>query len=200
MKREELEELHYIMPIVNVPSICSHGILSHNKAETVEHESCAMQEIQDRRAKVIVPGGKPLHDYANLYFHARNPMMYKRKENHTFLCVLMVSTGVLDLPGVVITDCNAASDYTRFKPAPTGLDIVDSNLVFAEYWTHPDPFEEYRHKSIKCAEVLVPDRVDPRFISGVYVSCDESCDELTQTLTKAILTLEVVVNSYLFFR
>lgn len=108
MKREELEELHYIVPIINVPSICVHGILSHNKAETVEHESCAMQEIQDRRAKVIVPGGKPLHEYANLYFHARNPMMYKRKENHMVLCILVVSTDVLDLPGVVITDCNAA--------------------------------------------------------------------------------------------
>lgn len=107
MKREELEELYYITPISNVPSICVRGILSYNQAKPVRHESCAMQEIQERRARVIVPGGKQLHDYANVYFDARNPMMYKRKENHVDLCILGVSAHVLDLPRVVIADCNA---------------------------------------------------------------------------------------------
>ncbi len=32
MKREELDELHYITPIVNVASILSKGILSHQLA------------------------------------------------------------------------------------------------------------------------------------------------------------------------
>lgn len=200
MKREELEELHYIVPIVNVPSICVHGILSHNKAETVEHESCAMQEIQDRRAKVIVPGGKPLHEYANLYFHARNPMMYKRKKNHIGLCILVVSTDVMDLPGAVITDCNAASDIALFKPAPNGLDIVDRDLVFAESWIHYNPIETYYHRLVKCAEVLVPNKVETRFMSKVYVSCSQSRDAMIAILSTAMPGLEVVENGYLFFR
>lgn len=60
-----------------------------------------MAEIQDRRAVVRVPGGRPLHEYVNLYFHARNPMLYKRLPMHDSLCVLRVSTDVFDLPGAV---------------------------------------------------------------------------------------------------
>lgn len=67
MKRSELTELHYITPIANVPSILRQGILSHNRAKRVQHQSVAMNEIQDRRAKVTVPGGKKLHEYVNLY-------------------------------------------------------------------------------------------------------------------------------------
>ncbi len=78
MERHELTELHYITPIGNVPSILRQGILSHIRLQRVEHESVAMEEIQDRRAKVIVPGGLKLHEYVNLYICARNPMMYKR--------------------------------------------------------------------------------------------------------------------------
>ena len=58
MERHELTELHYITPIANVPSILELGILSHNRAKRVRHESVAMNEIQDRRARVTVPGGK----------------------------------------------------------------------------------------------------------------------------------------------
>jgi len=71
MKFEELDELHYITPIKNMGSICTMGILSHKKAEKIPHQSVAMDEIQERRKKVVVPGGRPLHQYVNLYFHAR---------------------------------------------------------------------------------------------------------------------------------
>ena len=199
MRREELAELHYITPIANVPSICAHGVLSHKRAKKVEHESVSMQLIQDRRARVVVPGGRPLHDYVNLYFDARNPMMFVRKDNHMALCVLRVSPDVLDLHGVVVSDCNASREYARFKPAPNGLAIVDRDLVFAEYWTHlDDPIKEYRHKGVKCAEVLVPDRIEPRFIVGTYVSCPGSRDALMGMFAGAT-GVEVVVNGHLFF-
>jgi ssDNA thymidine ADP-ribosyltransferase, DarT len=55
-----------------------------------------MTEIQDLRANKKVPGGRPLHEYLNLYFHARNPMMYKGHDQHESLCVIRVSTNVLD--------------------------------------------------------------------------------------------------------
>lgn len=202
MKREELSELHYITPISNLPSIYVRGLLSHNKVKRVEHESVAMPEIQERRAKVAVAGGRPLHDYVNLYFHARNPMMYVRRLNHMNLCVLRVGTGVLDLPGVVVTDCNASSDYVRFAPAPKGLSIVDPELVFAEYWTHPDLdlIEAYRRKSARCAEVLVPDRVDQRYILGVYVSRPESQNVVTRSLAGVVPQVQVVVDGHLFFQ
>jgi hypothetical protein len=174
LNRSDLAELCYITPIANVPSILLRGIVSHRAAGKLEHVSIAMTEIQDKRSTKRIPGGHALHDYVNLYICARNPMMYKRKDQHEQLCVLRVSTAVLDLPAVVVADGNAASAYTGFWPAPAGLQKVDQDLTFAEYWTSPDPFEKYRRTRAKCAEVLVPGRVEPSFIFGAYVSCPRS--------------------------
>jgi hypothetical protein len=163
--------------------------------EKVTHESVAMEEIQNRRAKVVVPGGQRLHEYANLYICARNPMLYRRQSQHNELCVLRVSPDVLDLSGVVVTDGNASSGYVRFAAAPHGLSIVNRQLTFAEYWTDQDPVRYYQQKFAKCAEVLVPDRVDPRYFIGAYVSCDESLDRF-----RALgVSLTATINPYLFF-
>lgn len=135
------------------------------------HESVADEEIQARRAAIRVPGGRPLHEYANVYVTARNPMMYRRKEQHEALAVVSIDTRVLDLAGVVVTDRNATVDMVRFEPAPEGLAIVDESLTFAEFWTHEDYFEQIRRRQAKQAEVLVPDRVSPEHIRGAYVSC-----------------------------
>jgi hypothetical protein len=173
------------------------GILSNKRARKVRHDSVAMPQIQERRAKKKVLGGRPLHDYVNLYICARNKMLYKVKNKHLDLSVLRVHTGILDLPNVVVTDQNASSAYARFAPAPIGLQIVDRNRVFAEYWTHPgDPIAEWRHGSIKCAEVLVPDRVAPEFIMGAYVSCPEA----KATFIATGVEMPVEINGHLFFR
>lgn len=196
MNREELEELHFITPILNMPSILEHGILSNRRARQVPHASIAKADVQALRANVRVPGGRLLHEYANLYICARNPMMYLRQADHRNLCVLRVSPTVIDIPGVVITDQNAASKWARFAPAPEGLSIVNAAMTFAEYWTHPeDQISEWRHKSMMCAEVLVPDRVAPHFIVGAYASCRESCEHLSQ----ATPALPAVTNQRLFF-
>ena len=131
-----------------------------------------MREIQDRRRMRAVPRGRALHEYANLYINGRNKMMYKVKADRgdADLTVLRVSDSVLDLPGVVIADQNASSDYVRFAGSPGGLALIDRDIVFAKYWTHrDDPIEEMRHGSLICAEVLVPDCVEPRYIVGAYV-------------------------------
>ncbi|MGQ9555506.1 MAG: DUF4433 domain-containing protein [Anaerolineae bacterium] len=134
-------------------------------------------------------------DYANLYFCARNPMMYKRKDLHEQLCVLRVSTDVLYLEGVVIADGNAASGPTAFWPAPDGLAKVDKELVFAEYWTDSDPTIQTYKKRVKCAEVLVPMRVEPQFIVGAYVSCERVRSALMAVAPKLV----IVTNAHLFF-
>lgn len=197
MRRNELDELHYITHIANIQSIDRRGILSHRAATTVSHVSVAKEEIQRRRAQKAVPGGRPLHEYVNLYICARNKMLYLIHNQHQELCVLRIDPDVMNLPGTVIADRNASSDHVRFEPAPRGLRRVDRELVFAEYWTHPDdPLEEIRHGSIKCAEVLVPNHVPRDFITGAYVSCDES---LTQFRGLGV-TIPPTVNPHLFFR
>ncbi len=195
MKRHELHELHYITPICNVPSILQHGLLSNVRAAKLKPASVAMQAIQDRRAQVVVPGGRKLHEYVNLYICARNPMLYKRLDQRDQLCILSVSPNVLALAGVVVTDGNASGDYIRFAAAPAGLQIVNQELTFAEYWTDADTIQYYRKKSAKCAEVLVPNRVEPRHLLGAYVWSEEVCQRLLADMGP----LRVEVNSHLFF-
>jgi hypothetical protein len=150
MERSELTELQYIVLLRSVPTICKLGILSHNRAEKLRAESIAQAEVQAIRAKKQVPQGRPLHDYVNLYLCARNPMMYKVQHRHGELAVLRVDTAVLDLPGVVVTDGNASSEYIRFRAAPDGLRYVDKDAVFAEWWTDSDPIMKLRKKTWKC--------------------------------------------------
>jgi len=195
MKREDLRELHYITPIENVPSILRHGILSHARARRFAHRSVAMNVMQNRRSKVVIPGaGRKLHEYANLYICARNPMLYKLRSEA--ICVLSISTEVLDLEGVIVTDQNAAGNYVGFWPAPDGLRHVNRELTFAEDWRDPDPIQYWRKKAAKCAEVLVPDRVPPKYIQHAYVASSE----MKQRMDALSTGLEVRVNGHLFFR
>jgi ssDNA thymidine ADP-ribosyltransferase, DarT len=188
-------ELHCIMPMANIGSVMTHGILSYERAAKLKHHSVAMRPVQDRRDHKHVPGGMKLHQYANLYFHARNPMLFKRLGEIASLCVLRVSTEVLMLEGAVITDQNAASDYVRFLH-PSQWRLVDFDAVFAADWTDPDQITYFRRKSRKCAEVLIPHRIEPRFITGAYV-----VDAAAATrLGNLGFALTVAVDPVLFFR
>jgi hypothetical protein len=197
MTKAELDELGYIVPIATVPSILQRGILSHSRADRLQHTSIALEGVQDRRAGKVVPKGRPLHEYANLYICPRNPMLLRRSDMHEQICVLRVSPVVLELPNVVIADGNAGSSYVRFRPSPDGLALVDRERTFARWWAHPgDQIEKWRHSVQKCAEVLVPDGVPARYITGAYVSCDLS----EQKLQSLAPNLPITVNADLFFQ
>jgi hypothetical protein len=109
-----------------------------------------MPEIQERRTDKRIPGAGILHDYANLYFDAHNPMLSRLRTENDDICVLRIDPKVLDLPGVIIADRNAASDWVRFFRVGEGLKALNRDRVFAKYWTHPENvFEEMSHKSEK---------------------------------------------------
>ena len=86
MKLAEVKELYYITHIENLDSIIERGILSHSRAQSISHKKIDMTEVQERRRTKCIPGGGPLHEYANLYFSGRNPMLYKRKDEHKDIC------------------------------------------------------------------------------------------------------------------
>ena len=196
MRRDELDELHYITVIDIVPSILAKGVLSHRLAEKVQHRSIAMPEVQDRRSNKKVPGGRMLHEYVNTYICARNPMLYLRRGSHIELCVLRINPAVLDLKGVIVTDRNAASN-ARFSLSDTGLALIDREQVFAEYWIHPDDdLATYNHKKIKCAEVLVPSCIPSKYIFGAYVSCNQSHGRLRSIAPQ----LPITIDAHLFFQ
>ena len=66
----DLEELHYITPIANLPSILKLGILSNAEVSRrrVTSVSIALPGVQERRESKVIPGAKALHEYVNLTF------------------------------------------------------------------------------------------------------------------------------------
>jgi len=174
MNPSDVAELHFICLIEKIPSILRLGILSHDLAQRLPRIATPPVDdplVQHRRENKNVPGAGPLHRFANLYFHARNPMMCRIQDRREELTVLRISPSVLRMPGVIIADGNASSDYTAFYPAPDGLNRLDRDRVFARDWRVPgDKIEYWRRKSARCAEVLIPNKLPPTFIAGAYVS------------------------------
>jgi len=168
MDRDEVKELHFITSIDNLASILMRGILSHNRAVRIPHDSIASEDVQDIRRGKSVPGGSSLHSYANLYFDARNPMMYFLKHLPD-LIVVRVSADVLDIANTVVSDGNAASAPTRFYPSPEGLHNLDSTPIFAWSWNDEDYWRKVEKKRVRNAEVLVPNLVPSKYIEGCYV-------------------------------
>ena len=190
-----IEELQNITLIENIPSIMQHGIVSYVEAAKLPHGSVALPAVQDKRDAKRVPGGHSLHEYANVYFHARNPMMSRRRDEAPRLCVLRVSTEILSIPGAVITDQNAASNYVRFS-TPDWLRFMNRDYIFAQNWKHPDnQIEEWRHSSAKCAEVLIPERIPAKFLLGAYVVDDDA----KRRLEACDFQLPISIDSDLFF-
>jgi hypothetical protein len=188
-------EFQCIMPLENIPSVLKLGILSNERAAKVEHYSVALEVVQERRDLKHIPGGLKLHQYASLYFHARNPMLYRRKEEAANFCVLRVSTEVVHIDGVVITDRNASSDWVRFLH-PKQAAVLDYDAIFTMDWRHPNQFEYFARKSKKCAEILVPHCVEPRFLTGAY-AVDEAA---AGNLQSQGFGLPITINPEMFFR
>jgi len=196
MDRADINELCYITPIANVPSILQHGILSNNLVARLAHRSVAMPEIQACRTNKRIPGAGHLHDYANLYFDAHNPMLSKVRQHNDTICVLRIDVALLDLSGVIIADRNASSDYARFYPVDQGLAAIERDKVLAKYWTHPvNKYEEWEHKSIKCSEILIPEKIEPQYILGAYVANQAAL----AAFHKLSIELTVEIRSGIFF-
>lgn len=195
MLRDRVAELHFITPIKNLPSVMQLGILSHNRAKAVPHISIAEPSVQDNRRKVTLPNGVRLHDYANLYFDARNPMMSARRDERLEIVVLRVHHSVLDLPGAVVTDGNAATGGTRFYPSPQGLAVLDEEPIYAVWWNDPNPWIKAEKKRQRCSEVLIPDSVPPRYLMGCFVY-SKQVEQVCQSIGVSIGT---VVRPGVFF-
>jgi len=196
LERADVKELYFITPIANVPSIMQHGILSNKLSKKLPHKSLAMEEIQDRRKGKRIPGARKLHEYVNLYFDAHNPMLSKRRDQNNQICVLRVNPSVIDLSGVVISDRNASADYSRFYTVKEGLTALDKDKIYAKYWTNAqNQYDYWEQKSIKCAEILVPDRVESQYILGAYIANQTAL----KVFKKLRIQLTVSIRSDMFF-
>lgn len=191
------EELYNIKAIDIMPSIMKDGILSYEevKKRKLPHISIAMPEVQEKRDAIRVPNALRLHNYANLYFDARNPMMFKHRGKENSLCVLTISAKVLDISGVVLTDRNASSKYARFL-STAQIEEIDFAAVYGRDWTHKGNQAAYfSHKSQKCAEVLIPDCVPPQYILSAHVVNSHAKEHLKEMG----FNLDIIISPDMFF-
>ena len=194
MDRADITELHYISHVDNVPSIMSQGILSRYWVgqNGVESVSLADADIVARRADRSIPGSYRLDQYANLFFNARNAMLFRLTCSTLSrnLAVLRIRSAVLDLPGVVVTEINAAAGSEPLWHGPgEGLTRLDRDVVFAESWQDSD---EVKRRMM--AEVLVPGGVPASYLFGAYMVSDWAARQVPWARM-----LPVTVNRYLFF-
>lgn len=193
----EKKYLYNIMPVSNIPSVIHRGILSYDQVRLIQHQSVAMNEVQVRRDRVIIPKvERRLHSYANLYFTHHNPMMYKRKDQADELCILAIDSKIMNVPGCILTDQNAASSVARFYSPEEGLREINFDKVFAKYWTSSDYYEEKNNKRIKCAEVLIPDKIPFGFVCGAYVASIH----VKSALEDMGFSKPIIVNKKKFYR
>lgn len=187
--------LYNIQSIANIGSIMQNGLLSYEKSVKIKHVSIAMNEVQIRRDEKYVPNGLKLHQYANLYFDPRNPMLSARRKNNEELCILKIDCSILNMEGVVVSDRNASSSYASFYQPEIGLNVLDFDLIYARYWTDEDKYKNMEKKSIKCAEVLVPYKIPVDYITSAAVVSNKAKMQLEDMRFER----EIVVEPNMFF-
>lgn len=207
MHLEEIKELHYICLIKNLKSILEHGILCHNSACKIDNidMSFADSKVQERRRKKLLPNGRALHEYVNLYFDARTPTLFKRIDPRgeslvNELCVCQVDPAVLDRREVWVTDMNAAASIACFYTVFEGLPKLDKKLVYARSWKSDDAREYDRRKKMRCAEVLVPDKVTSQLIIGVKGGSSMALESIGITMNEVNRNIPVLLDKDLFFQ
>lgn len=170
-RKAEIKSLFYITHVENVPSILKNGILSHAR---VESQGVPFTPIYDsgiirNRKNKATPERASLWEYANLYFQARNPMMFRviHEKSAKDLAVVGVKPGVLQLPDVMVADGNAANNPTRFFKATEGLKVIEEQwrVIQAEYWNDVDG-----SKRKIMSECLVPERIPAGYIHTIFVA------------------------------
>ncbi|WP_091114997.1 DUF4433 domain-containing protein [Nocardioides psychrotolerans] len=158
--RARIGYLYNITSIKNLKSIVSRGILCHDEAAKIDHDDVSDLGVQEHR--------EDLHRFASLYFNPRNAMLIRlHKWEHRELVVLRVSPAVLDLPGVLVSDGNAASSRSQRWSGLEGLAHIDLDRIYARSWTTPNGDVHEEAKRIMQAEVLVPRSIPPRCVMGV---------------------------------
>lgn len=177
MSAGSIKELHYIVPTDNVPSIFTLGILSHNEAKPHKNTDVSNEGVQKIREQKEVPAetmgqARKIHDCANLYFNAKNPMLFTIRTKKETICVLRLKPDLLKQPGAVIADRNAAVKGAQFFKAAEGINKLATNVLFGNSWASQFKSQETNklNKQLRCAELLLPHKIHPSYIGGMYVA------------------------------
>jgi len=194
----EVKSLYYITHIDNLNSILSQGILSHKAVEDsgMKYTAIYDKEIVSNRKSKHTPSGKSLWDYSNVYFQARNPMLYRvvLEKGAKDIAVIALYPQVLQSSGAFITDGNAANNMTDFYQYGDGIKIISGmwDTIQGEWWNSLDG-----SKRKIMAECLIPNVISPDLIHSIYVANHINAEKV-KTLLKT-RDIPVIPEPTMFF-
>ena len=187
----KIKYLKHMTHINNLDSIFKYGLLSHNnKFQKIDISN---KEVNKRRNKIEPIFHRNLHDYVPFYFNPKNAMLYVNKEKQNFLVILVFNNKLIYQEGTLFTDGNASVNGTKFFSELEDLDKLNWNCLNSRYWSD---FEDGKREIM--AELLVPEKVDIKYIKNIYCYT-----EMTKKRVEEILfdypNIEIEVNQKLFF-
>lgn len=196
---KSIRELFYITHIDNLESILDKGILSHERIEQEEvpYTPIYNKGIVKKRKHKKTPNGKSLWSFANLYFNARNAMLYKIRCERSVddIAIIGVSPYILKYSDIFVTTGNAASDETLILPPSPKTNSKIARETNKEYW---NPYDGSKRKMM--AECLVPDVVPKSFIISIYVASFRSRDRVEKIFGSPYPHNRTIIqHPYLFF-
>ena len=195
----KLRGLYYITHIDNLPSILERGILCHRK---IQEERIAFTPIYDPeivagRKERKVGENRNLWDFANLYLQPRNAMLYRvvffSKVNLENIVIVGLKASILERKDIFVTTGNAASPYTEIFSSGKAKKYIKviREKTDKEWWASEDG-----SKRELMAECLIQDRVDPHYISEIYVPDHNSLNKVKEICK---LDIPIIPEPELFF-
>lgn len=175
---------------LTLDSTLKYGILSHNKA----HKLGLINPIYDISNPDVQSRRHNIHDYVCLYFSPRNPMLYFHKNRQQDIIFLGVNFHIISNKGAIFTDGNAASHDTQFYGDISQLNELRWEIINDPFWTnYPDG------KRIKCAEVLIPHKVDVQQILKIFCYTEVQKQICEKIMYKNNIELGVEIDRSLYF-
>ena len=197
----------------NLSSILRLGLLSHNQVTSLEvpHLDLSHNEVQDRRSRItLYRDGPPLHDYANLSWHPRNPALLKvvKRPNSdpNGLVVTEFDAEVLKHPSTRAVAQHAASGVLPYRDSNQGqvwwarqhhVEIIQQSYPGwdlnswlgggVDLWGEPtaDDVPNKFKMNLLQAEVLVPHHIPSQYIQRFFVRSEVAAQQVLSQLAHA---------------
>lgn len=152
--------LYHFTHLDNLPRLLQTGFLANNHPNFPRnaHRSIAEQNIQSRRAHMVVPCGPGgvVHDYVPLYFGSLSPMLLsvinRKNIDQQEIIYFEFPISLLDGNGVIFTDASANTTVPpNFYSNSDDLDKLKWGEIDSKKWSSAN--ETLRHQ--RMAEALV---------------------------------------------
>ncbi len=196
--QKEINNLYYICHLDNLKSILEHGLLSHNEVQTLTPKAIYDESIINRRATIKPNDTQTLWDFSNLYFNARNAVLYRvvHEQGVENIVIIQFKQSVLDYAkqhNGLVSIGNAAHSESSFVEIENGLKQLKKIWSFwnKEYWNESDG-----SKRLMMSELLVEKKIPTNYIDSVYVATGAINNKIKQLTSFD----NIIIQSDLFFR